>query len=109
MSLISKISKFFKKSNPGTEKENKIKVHDYIAKRVKQNGNDIGESIAVEEKRFIVKNSEITLSIPFEVVVENNENIVVGDFNREESFQLGKEWFDRRDTLKFDQSGMLIK
>ena len=38
----------------------------------------------------------------------NTENITVGDFNREESITLGKEWFERKDTLKFDKNGMMI-
>jgi hypothetical protein len=48
------------------------------------------------------------MSIPIEAVLTNTETIVVGDFNREESLQRGKEWFERRDTLKFDEKGMLI-
>ena len=110
MSLINKISKFFKKNNQSAapQKDDKLKVHDYIGKFVQQGGAKIGESIAFEKDRVIVKNSEIFMSIPLEKITANTENIVVGDFNREESLQLGKEWFEKRDTLKFDKNGMMI-
>ena len=49
------------------------------------------------------------MSIPIGVVVANTDNIVVGEFNQEESLALGKEWFEKKDTLKFDEKGMLIK
>jgi len=108
MSILNKISNFLKKK--GSEKEdNKSRALGYTGKFVKQNGVDIGESVAVTEKGFIVKNPEAFMSIPFEAVVTNSEIIAVGDFNREESVQLGKEWFERKDTLKFDEKGMLVK
>ena len=106
MSIISKISNFFKKN--ASEQEKKINVRDYIAKRVKQNQTDIGESVAIEERRFVVKNSDVYMSIPIEKIITNSENIVVGDFNMEESLQFGKEWIEKRDTLKFDKDGMMI-
>ena len=105
MSIISKISNFFKKNT--SEQEN-IRIRDYIAKRVKQNQTDIGESVAVEERRFVVKNSDVYMSIPLEKIITNTENIVVGDFDMEESLQFGKEWIENRDTLKFDKDGMMI-
>ncbi len=110
MSILNKISNCFKKNvkNP-EEKGNKFNAHEYVGKFVKQNNTDIGESIAVEKDRIIVKNSDGIMSLPLEAVITNTESIVVGDFNREESLQLGKEWFDRKDTLKFDEHGMLIK
>ena len=105
MSIISKISNFFKKNT--SEQEN-IRIRDYIAKRVKQNQTDIGESVAVEERRFVVKNSDVYMSIPLEKIITNTENIVVGDFDMEESLHFGKEWIEKRDTLKFDKDGMMI-
>ncbi len=108
MSLINKISQCFKIKSKSQEPEAKIKVHDYIAKRVKQNDSDIGESVAVEESRVVVKNSDVYMSIPFEKIIANTENIVVGDFDRDESLQLGKAWSERRDTLRFDKDGMMI-
>lgn len=111
MSILNRISNFFKKNNTQKpEKEaNKLKVHDYTGKFVKQNGTDIGESIAVDQNRIIVKNADSIFSISREAVTANAENILVGDFDREEAIRRGKEWFDRKDTLKFDEKGMLIK
>jgi hypothetical protein len=106
MSIISKISNFFKKNT--SEQEKKINVRDYIAKRVRQNQTDIGESVSVEERRIVIKNSDIYMSIPLEKIITNTENIVVGDFNMEESLQFGKDWIEKRDTLKFDKDGMMI-
>lgn len=110
MSILNKIFNCFKKNikNP-EEKGNKFNAHEYVGKFVKHNNTDIGESIAVEKDRIIVKNLDGIMSLPIEAVITNTESIVVGDFNREESLQLGKEWFDRKDTLKFDEKGMLIK
>ncbi len=108
MSLINKISQFFKIKSKSPEPEKKIKIHEYIAKRVKQNNTDIGESVAIEEKRVVVKNSDVYMSIPLEKIIANTEHIVVGDFNREESLQIGKAWCEKRDTLKFDNNGMMI-
>ncbi len=110
MSIFKKISDFLKKNKGASEKEdNKSRALVYTGKFVKQNGIDIGESIAVTEKGFIVKNPGTFMSIPFEAIVTNSEIIAVGDFNREESIELGKEWFERKDTLKFDEKGMLVK
>jgi len=81
----------------------------YIGKFVRQSNNDIGESIAVVENRLIIKNPDGIMSIPIEAVAGNAEYIVVGDFNKEEALRLGKEWFERKDTLKFDEKGMLIR
>ncbi len=110
MSLINKISKIFSKSdqNAATKAEDKVNIHSYIGKFVKQKDSDIGESIAVDGGRIIVKSSDTIMSIPLEKIVTNTNNIVVGNFNREESLRLGKEWFARRSTLKFDKKGELI-
>jgi len=107
MSIFSKISDFFK--NPSEKESSDFKVHAFIGKFVKQDNADIGESIAVDGKRIIIKNLESILSIPIESILKNTENIVVGDFDREESIKLGKEWEERKDILKFDEKGMLIK
>jgi hypothetical protein len=110
MSLINKVSKFFKKKD-GTnapEKENKVKIHNYVGKFVVQNGVEIGESVAVERGRLIIKKSDSYSSIPLEKIQTNAEKIGVGDFDMEESVKFGKEWFEKKDTLKFDDKGMLI-
>lgn len=111
MSFLNKISNLLKKNNTQKpEKEaGKLNVHDYTGKFVKQDGTDIGESVAVYENRIIVKNADGFFSVSMEAVTENAGNILVGDFDREEAVRLGKEWFDRKDTLKFDEKGMLIK
>ena len=98
MSFLNRISNFFKKNSTlNQEKEgNKLKVHDYTGKFVKQNGTDIGESIALDQNRIIVKNADNIFSISIEAVTANAENILVGDFNREEAIQLGKEWFEKK-------------
>ncbi len=109
MSIINKVSRFFRKnSRSAVENEGKTRVHVYIGKFVTQSGIDIGESIAVVENGIIVKNKEDFLSIPFEKIITNAEKITVGDFNREKSLQCGKEWFERKDILKFDEKGMMI-
>lgn len=104
---MSLIDKLFRKNVHSDEREDKSGI-DYLGKIVNQNGTALGESIAVKEGRIMVKNSEEFLSIPLEAVLENTETIAVGDFNREESLRLGKEWFEKRDTLRFDEKGMLI-
>lgn len=109
MSLIHKISLFFKKKQ-GTaqEKEGKPDFHNYIGKFVKQNGTKIGESIAVDEARFIIKMPDGFISVPIASVMKNTDDIEIGDFNMEESRKLGNEWFERKDTLQFDKNGMMV-
>jgi hypothetical protein len=109
MSIIVKITGFFKKKPQNLEKDGQLKSHYYIGKFVKQNNTDIGESIAVEGKRIIIKKSESIISIPFEAIIRIDENIIAGDFDREECLRLGKEWADQKDMLIFDDKGMLVK
>ncbi len=106
MSLLNKITNIFKENT----RDGKIEMNAHcIGKFVRQGNNDIGESIALVEGRLIVKNPDGILSIPVEAVLTNAEHIAVGDFDREEALRLGKEWFERKDTLKFDEKGMLIR
>ncbi len=107
MTILNKISSFFTKK-PEIPDDKSIAIV-YVGKFVKQNSLDIGESIAVDGSRLIVKNSENIMSIPLGTVSANTDKIVVGDFNLEESLALGKEWFEKKDTLKFDEKGMLVK
>jgi hypothetical protein len=109
MSIIAKITGFFKKNPQNLEKDCQLNSHLYIGKFVKQNNTDIGESIAVEGKRIIIKNPESVMSIPLEAIMRIDENIIVGDFEKEESIRLGKEWTDKKDTMVFDEKGMLVK
>ncbi len=109
MSLIDKISGFFRKKKQDSEsKEKSINVHEYIGKFVKQSGSDIGESIAFDNNRVVVKSKEYFMSIPLEKITANTDIISVGDFDRDESLKLGKEWSDKKDTLRFDRNGMMI-
>ncbi|NJD52787.1 MAG: hypothetical protein FIB07_07965 [Candidatus Methanoperedens sp.] len=109
MSIIAKITGFFKKSTQDSEKNEQLDVHIYIGKYVKQDYIDIGESIAIDGRRIIIKKSGSVMSIPFEAIVKTGDNIRVGDFNMEESLRLGKEWNDQKDVLKFDDKGMMIQ
>lgn len=109
MSIIAKITDFFKKNPQNLEKDGQLKGHYYIGKFVKQDNTDIGESIGVEGQRIIIKNSENIISIPIEAIIENAQKIIVGDFDREEALRLGKEWADQKDMLVFDEKGMLVQ
>ncbi|MFZ3167483.1 MAG: DUF5749 family beta-barrel protein [Candidatus Methanoperedens sp.] len=109
MSIIAKITGFFKKNPPNLEKNGQLKTHLYIGKFVKQDYIDIGESIAIDGKRIIIKKSESIMSIPLEAIIKAGDNIRVGDFDMEESLRLGKEWEDQKDVLKFDDKGMMIR
>ncbi|CAG0998647.1 hypothetical protein METP3_03141 [Methanosarcinales archaeon] len=109
MSIIAKITGFFKKNPPNLEKDGQLKTHLYIGKFVKQDYIDIGESIAIDGKRIIIKKSESIMSIPLEAIIKAGDNIRVGDFDMEESLRLGKEWEDQKDVLKFDDKGMMIR
>ena len=117
MSFISKISRIFRKTDEqeGSAPEETpvakydIDVRDYINKFVKQNATEIGESVTVHDDRLIVKNKDVFMAIPLDAVEDNSENIVVGDFDTEVALQMGKEWSDMRDTLKFDEKGMMIQ
>jgi len=108
MSISDKISSFFG-IKPREKVSSDLKANSYIGKFVQQNNIDIGESIGVDGRRIIIKNLQSILSIPVEAVLKNAETIVVGDFNKDESLQLGKEWEERKDVMKFDEKGMLIQ
>jgi len=108
MSISDKISSFFR-IKPKEKESGNLQAHSYIGKFVKQNNLDLGESIGVDGRRIIIKNPQNILSIPVEAVLKNAETLVVGDFNRDESLQLGKEWGERKDVMKFDEKGMLIQ
>ncbi len=109
MSLIDRITGFFRKKNQDSpKKENTVNVREYIGKFVKQSGADIGESVAFDNNRVVVKSREYYMSIPLEKMTVSTDVIVASDFDRDESLKLGKEWSEKKDTLKFDQNGMMI-
>ena len=117
MSFISKISRIFRKTDDQEESapeetpvaNNDIDIRDYLNKFVKQNATEIGESVTVHDDRLIVKNKDGFLAIPLDAVEDNSEDVVVGDFDTEEALRMGKEWSDNKDTLKFDEKGMMIQ
>jgi len=94
---------------PREKEAGNLNAHSYIGKFVKQDYIEIGESIAVEGRRIIIKSPQNILSIPAEAILKNDQTISVGDFNRDEALQLGKEWDQRKDIMKFDEKGMLIQ
>ena len=109
MSLISKISGFFRiKNQDSAKKETNLNAREYTGKFVKQNGADIGESVALDNNRVVVKSKEYFMSIPLEKITANTDVIAVGDFDRDDSLKFGKEWSEKKDILKFDQKGMMI-
>ena len=108
MSISDKMSSFFG-IKPREKESGNLSAHSYINKFVKQDYIGIGESIGVEGRRIIIKSPESILSIPVEAVLKNEETISVGDFNRDEALQLGKEWDERKNVMKFDEKGMLIQ
>ena len=108
MSILDKISSFFG-IKPQEKESGNLSAHSYIGKFVKQDYLEIGESIGVDGRRIIVKNPQKIMSIPVEAVFKNEQTISVGDFNRDEALQLGKEWDERKNVMKFDDKGMLIK
>jgi len=109
MSLISKISGFFRiKNQDSAKKETNLNAREYTGKFVKQNGADIGESVALDNNRVVVKSKEYFMSIPLEKITGNTDVIAVGDFDRDDSLKFGKEWSEKKDKLKFDQNGMMI-
>ena len=109
MSIIRNISGFFRKIKRDSEqKENKLDAREYTGKFVKQNGFEIGESVALENNRIVVKSKDNYMAIPHDKITANTDFIAVGGFDMDESLKFGKEWSEKRDTLKFDKNGMMI-
>lgn len=109
MSIITKITGFFRKSKAeSSKKENNVNVREYLGKFVKQNAVDIGESIAFENNRIVVKSKDTYMAIPLEKITSNSDVIAVCGFDMDESLKFGKEWYEKRDILKFDNNGMMI-
>jgi len=108
MSILDKISNLFG-IKPKEKESSDLQADCYIGKFVKHDYLEIGESIGVEGRRIIIKSPQNFLSIPVEAVLKNEETISVGDFNRDEALQRGKEWDERKNVMKFDEKGMLIQ
>ena len=109
MSIIRNISGFFRRKKQDSEhNENKLDAREYTGKFVKQNGSDIGESVALDNNRIVVKSKENYMAIPVDKITANTDFIAVGGFDMDDSVNFGKEWSEKRDTLKFDKNGMMI-
>jgi len=109
MPIIRNISEFFRKKNQDSpKKESNLDAREYIGKFVKQNGFDIGESVALDNNRIVVKSKDNYMAIPHDKITANTDFIAVGGFDMDESLKFGKEWSEKRDTLKFDKNGMMI-
>lgn len=109
MSIIRNISGFFSKIIRDSEqKENKLDAREYTGKFVKQNGFEIGESVALENNRIVVKSKDNYMAIPIDKITANTDFIALGGFDMDESLRFGKEWSEKRDTLRFDKNGMMI-
>jgi len=109
MPIIRNISEFFRRKKRDSEqKEKKLDAREYTGKFVKQNGFDIGESVALENNRIVVKSKDNYMAIPVDKITANTDFIALGGFDMDESLKFGKEWSEKRDTLKFDNNGMMI-
>ncbi|MFH0904871.1 MAG: DUF5749 family beta-barrel protein [Methanobacteriota archaeon] len=109
MPIIRNISEFFRKIKRDSEqKENKLDAREYTGKFVKQNGFEIGESVALDNNRIVVKSKDNYMAIPVDKITANTDFIALGGFDMDESLKFGKEWSEKRDTLKFDKNGMMI-
>ena len=109
MSIISRISGIFRNKNQDNlQKEKKLDAREYTGKFVKQNGFEIGESVALENNRIVVKSKDNYMAIPIDKIIGNTDFIALGGFDMDESLKFGKEWSEKKDALKFDKNGMMI-
>lgn len=95
------------------EPENKeitISKKEIYGKFVIQGNKRIGETISLDSGLLVCKNKAEHLSVPVASIVDiTNDEVKVGEFDREEALSRGEEWVRRTtDTLKFDEKGMLI-
>lgn len=92
------------------DEEKRMKKQDILCKFVVQHDTRIGETISVDSGRLVFKSGAEKLSIPMSSITSiTDDNVVVGDFTRDEALKLGEEWYRRTtNALKFDDKGMLI-
>lgn len=90
--------------------ESQFSKKNILCKFVVQHDNRIGETISIDAGHLVFKNGAEKLFIPMSSVLNiTDEDVVVGDFERDEALKLGEEWHERTtDSLKFDDKGMLI-
>ncbi len=90
MPVKSKILKFFRKSE-----EHENDSADYLCKFVLLDGEEIGESITVDDDCLLVKHESEILGIPLDCIIAVSEEIVIGKFNKKEARKIGKKWKDK--------------
>ena len=90
--------------------KSKFSKKDILCKFVVQHNKRIGETISIDAGHLVFKNGAEKLSVPMSSVSNiTDEDVLVGDFERDEALKLGEEWLKRTtDSLKFDDKGMLI-
>jgi hypothetical protein len=95
---------------PDKYKDKTISKQDVLCKFVVQHGQRIGETISIDGRHLIFKHGAEKMYIPMSSISGfNDEDVVIGDFNRDEALRLGEEWYQRTtNSLKFDENGMLI-
>ncbi len=87
-----------------------ISKQDILCKFVVQHGQRIGETISIDDGHIVFKHGAEKLYISMSYISGfTDEDVEIGDFNRDEALRLGEEWHQRTtNSLKFDGNGMLI-
>jgi len=87
-----------------------ISKKDILCKFVVQDGQRIGETISIDGGHLVFKQGAEKLYISMSSISGfTDEDVEIGDFNRDEALRLGEEWHQRTmNSLKFDENGMLI-
>ena len=87
-----------------------ISKQDILCKFVVQHGQRIGETISIDGGHLVFKSGAEKLYISMSSISGfTDEDVEIGDFNRDEALRLGEEWHQRTtNSLKFDKNGMLI-
>jgi len=94
----------------GQDEDKPISKQDILCKFVVQHGQRIGETISIDGGHLVFKHGAEKLYIPMSSISGfTDEDVEIGDFNRDEALRLGEEWHQRTtNSLKFDENGMLI-
>ncbi len=94
----------------GLDEDKTISKQDILCKFVVQHGQRIGETISIDGGHIVFKHGAEKLYIPMSSISGfTDEDVEIGDFNRDEALRLGEEWHQRTtNSLKFDKNGMLI-
>ena len=92
------------------DEDKSISKQDILCKFVVQHGQRIGETISIDDGHLVFKHGAEKLYISMSSISGfTDEDVEIGDFNRDEALRLGEEWHKRTtDPLKFDEKGMLI-